>query len=81
MQSASLQLTDARVSDIDPASTTCSSAAGGSVQFGSDGGCSGGSDGQSRAVTLRQRPPLRGTFSRRPLLVALLIVLARASTL
>ncbi len=34
VQSANLQLTDARVSDIVPASTTCSNASGTSVQFG-----------------------------------------------
>jgi parallel beta-helix repeat protein len=34
VQSASLELTDARVSDIVPASTACSSALGTSVQFG-----------------------------------------------
>jgi parallel beta-helix repeat protein len=34
VQSANLQITDARVSDIAPASTTCSSAFGRSVQFG-----------------------------------------------
>jgi parallel beta-helix repeat protein len=34
VQSASLELTDARVSDIVPASTTCSSASGTSLQFG-----------------------------------------------